>query len=123
MPPIRRGPRPRGARRFGGDPPGVEGLAGHSQVEEAILVDAVIAEPPVEVLDEDVLYRLARLDAIGPNALAPSPIADRLVDQIGTVVQSDLQDRVPGLGVMVRQARGLRGRTTADDGGPVARFG
>ena len=49
------------------DPPGLDDLAGIVEIEEPVLVEAFIPEPPVEAFDEGVLCWLARLDEVEPN--------------------------------------------------------
>ncbi len=80
------------------DPPSFDDLAGVAEIEEPVLVEAFIAEPPVEGFDEGVLGRLAGLDEIEPNAVALGPFVERLANHLGTVVEDDLQGQATGLG-------------------------
>ena len=79
------------------DPPGLDDLAGIVEIEEPVLVEAFIAEPPVEGFDKGVLGWLAGLDEIEPHAIAPGPFVERLAGHLGAVVQDDLQGQAPGL--------------------------
>ena len=60
--------------------------------------EAFIAELPVEAFNEGVLGRLAGVDEVEPNAVAPGPLVEHLADHLGPVVENDLLRQPASLG-------------------------
>ena len=58
-------------------PPRLDGPAGIGQPEEPVAVEALIAQPPVEALDERVLDGLARRDEAQADATGIRPLVER----------------------------------------------
>ena len=52
-------------------------------------VQALIAQPPVERLDQRVFNGLARADEIELHALPPGPLVEQLRGELGAVVDGD----------------------------------
>ena len=80
------------------EPPSLDDLAGIGEIEEPVLVEAFVAEPPVEAFDEGVLGRLAEVDEVEADAVAPGPLVEHLADHLRPVVQDDLLGQPAGLG-------------------------
>ena len=62
------------------EPPGPQWSGGVGEIEEPVLVEAFIAESPVEAFDEGVLGRLAEVDEVEPDAVAPGPLVEHLAE-------------------------------------------
>ena len=60
--------------------------SGFGQGAKPMLVEAVVAEGPIEALDEGVLHRFARLDMMESNAGALSPEVEGFAGELGTIV-------------------------------------
>ena len=64
-------------------------LAGRWQAPEQVLVQAFVAQPADQALDEAVLHRLARRDVVPGDATLLLPAEDRVRGQLGAVVADD----------------------------------
>lgn len=60
-----------------------------SEAGETVLVQAFIAQPPIERLDVRVLVRLARFDQSQLDAVAVCPGRHRLAGELRAVVRPD----------------------------------
>src|SRR6187200_1419654 len=78
--------------------PSLDDPAGVGEIKEPVLVEAFIAEPAVEAFNEGILGRLAEVDEVEPDTVAPSPLVERLADHLGAVVHDDLFGQAAGLG-------------------------
>src|SRR3989304_115382 len=79
------------------DPPPLDDPPRVGQAEEPVLVQALVAQPAVEALDEGVLHGLARLDEAQRDPLLVGPLVERFARQLGPVVQHDLLRRLAAL--------------------------
>ena len=59
------------------------------QGEEPVLVEAFIAEPPVEALDVRVLHRLAWLDELQRDAAIRGPRVERATAKLTAIVERE----------------------------------
>jgi len=71
------------------DTPAFDFLSGVAQVGEPVLIQALIAELPVEALDERVLHGLAGPDEVEPDPHAVGPGIQGLAHELRTVVHDD----------------------------------
>ena len=71
------------------DPPCLDDLARLLEAGEEMLVEALIAQAPVEALDEAVLHRLARRDVVPFDMALLLPVQDGVRGQLGAVVAHD----------------------------------
>lgn len=71
------------------DPPGFDGLASIGQADEPALVQAFVAEPPVEAFDVGVLHGLARLNEGERDAAGVCPLVERAPGELGAIVHHD----------------------------------
>ena len=81
-------------RRVGPDeivvePPAFDDGAGLGETGEDLLVQALVAQPAVEALDEAVLLRFARGDLAPSEAGAIGPFEDGAAGHLGAVVAGD----------------------------------
>jgi hypothetical protein len=65
-------------------------LAGVGQIAEPVLVQALIAEAPVETLHVAILHRSPGLDRVPLETLLVGPLIDRAAHELGSVVAADL---------------------------------
>ena len=68
------------------DTPSLDDPAGLGEIGEQVLVEAFVAQPAVEQLDEAVLGRLSRRDVVPLDALVLLPAKDCPLRQFGAVV-------------------------------------
>src|SRR5215204_3020233 len=61
------------------------------QTDEPVLAQALVAELPVEALDEGVLHRLARVDEAQGDAALSRPLIHRLAHELRPVVPSKVR--------------------------------
>jgi hypothetical protein len=54
------------------DPPFFDDLTRLLEVDEQVLVEALVAQPAVEALDESILHRFARRDVVPLDATLPA---------------------------------------------------
>ena len=80
------------------DPPELERVPGCWQALEQVLVQAFVAQPADQALDQAVLHRLARRDIVPGNAALLLPGEDRMRGQLGAVVADDHQRQAAQLG-------------------------
>lgn len=78
-------------------PPGIEHEASTGQGRKQRLVEALVAQTPVEALDEVVLHRLARLDVMPLDAALLRPAQDDRRGQLGAVAHWERDPRRAGL--------------------------
>lgn len=77
--------------------PGIDRGASISKACEPVQVEAVLAELPVEALDERVLRRLAGLNEVDLHTGTPGPEEHRLRGQLGAVVANQNSRERPDL--------------------------
>lgn len=78
-------------------PPGFDDAPGVTETVEEMLVQALVAQPAVEALDEGVLCRLSRRDVVPLNAGLAHPFQDRMTGQLRAIVGDDhLRSTPPG---------------------------
>ena len=76
--------------------PGFDDPARHWQAMEHVLVEALVAEPPVEALNESVLNRLSGRDIVPSDAAFLLPAQDGVRSQLSAVVADDHQRFLAG---------------------------
>lgn len=77
------------------DAPPLDDPLSVGHVEEPMLVEALVAESPVEALHDRVLHRLARLDEASSNAVLVRPLIQSPTRQLWPIVQHDLGRQPP----------------------------
>ena len=87
------------------EPPGFNDRPCHRQATEHVLVEALVAEAPVEALDESVLDRLTRRDVVPSDAAFLLPAQDGVRSELGAVVADDHQGLSAGRDDGVELAR------------------
>ena len=92
--------------------PGLQFLTGIVQRDELVDVQALVAQPTVERLDQPVLRGLSRPDEIELDAASIGPLVERLGRELGAVVDGD---RLAAARAMRRPVQGV------DDARPVRR--
>lgn len=71
-------------------PPGLHDLAGITQAQEPMLVQAFVTHAAMETLAVGVLDRFARVDELQVNAMLAGPLAQHVADEFRAIVQDDL---------------------------------
>ena len=74
-------------------PPGVDDRPRVGEVVEQMLIEAFVAEPAVEALDEPVLLRLSRCDVVPQHRPSFLPGQDRVRGHLGAVVADDHHEK------------------------------
>lgn len=69
---------------------GCDGVLRIRQAEELVQVEALIAQPAVDALDEGVLHRLARLDEAQHYPALVGPPVEGVLRQPGAVAEDNL---------------------------------
>ena len=69
--------------------PALDDLAGMAVAAEAVLVQAFVAQPAIEALNEAVLHRLARGDVMPLDAAVLLPPKDRIRGPLGAVIERE----------------------------------
>ena len=85
------------------DPPCFDDPSGLAKVREQVLVEAFVAQPAVERLDEAVLRRLAGSDVMPFHIAILLPSEDGARGQLGAVVADDHAGLGTNLALMHRQ--------------------
>jgi hypothetical protein len=70
------------------DPPVLEDHLGFEQGVEALAVEELVTEAPVERLDPGVLPRAARIDEHGVGAVEATPVGHRICDELGPMIEA-----------------------------------
>src|SRR5258706_9971691 len=76
----------------------------HEHVEHRFAVAAI------ESLDETVLHRLAWFDELQSHAVLLGPLSQSQRDELGTIIQSELERVAADSGYLVKLAHDPRGR-------------
>ena len=64
------------------DPPGFDDTPSVTETVEEMLIQALVAQPAIEALDEGILCRLSRRDVVPLNAGFTDPFQDRMAGQL-----------------------------------------
>ena len=100
------------------DPPCFDDVAGFGQAREQMLVEALIAQPADEALDEAILHGLARRDVVPFDPALLLPCEDGVRGQLGAVIADDHARSPTHLGDPVEFARDTNtGERVIDDEG------
>ena len=71
------------------DPPGFGDARGVTETVEDVLIQALVAQPAIEALDEDILCRLSRHDLVPLDVGGAHPSQDRMTGQFRPIVGDD----------------------------------
>lgn len=89
-------------------------LLGVGQVEEQTRIQALVAEPAVEALDEAVLDRPPRANEVQLHAVLVSPDIHSAAAKLRTVIDRDRVRQAAALGEALQAQHGLQFRPVSD---------